>query len=361
MYRKMKTHVKMGATIFIFSLLVTILFTGVLLWYGIKNSKINIEKGKIYFPSSTNYTEILENNGSIQVDTNRLMEITDYNSQLFNKYLNRLLPVSMVFLTILFFLSIGLWSLLKQLQKKQVLKVAKQLKDVVSDSIQSDDPILTVAYTELKEKFDVQLNDYKRLSAYLSHEQKNEIAILHTKLELSKNFEHLKTLDNITNNIDDVLTLSESKDAPMSTIDVSVICAEVYDNYCKIASGIVFEYNGEDDTEIVGRKRWIYRAIANILENAIKYGEGKPIILSVREKYNTVIVSVTDHGIGIEETKQEKIFNNLYRINELNKDGYGIGLSLVSHVCDLCGGFVLVESEPNKGSTFYLSFPKTIN
>ena len=74
-------------------------------------------------------------------------------------------------------------------------------------------------------------------------------------------------------------------------------------------------------------------------------------------KHKSVIIIVKDHGIGISEEKQNQIFNHNYRINELNKDGYGIGLSLVSHVCDLCQGFVTVESKMQEGTTFYLSFP----
>ena len=73
--------------------------------------------------------------------------------------------------------------------------------------------------------------------------------------------------------------------------------------------------------------------------------------------YTSVVVKVSDHGIGICEEEQEKIFQHHYRIQELKKDGYGIGLSLVQHVCDLCGGFVYVESTPHVETSFYLSFP----
>lgn len=55
--------------------------------------------------------------------------------------------------------------------------------------------------------------------------------------------------------------------------------------------------------------------------------------------------------------QQEKIFENRYRIGNRQKNGYGIGLSLVRHVAELCGGFVWVESEEAKGSKFKLIFP----
>lgn len=123
-------------------------------------------------------------------------------------------------------------------------------------------------------------------------------------------------------------------------------------------SVITFIFDEDADTEIIAKERWIYRAVANLVSNAVKYGEGKPIEVKVENKKHSVIVSVKDNGIGISPEAQEKIFNHRYRINELNKDGYGIGLSLVSHVCDLCGGFAAVESELGVGSVFYLSFPQ---
>lgn len=65
---------------------------------------------------------------------------------------------------------------------------------------------------------------------------------------------------------------------------------------------------------------------------------------------------VKDNGIGIDKTKLSTIFDYRYRVNELNKDGFGIGLSLVSHVTDLCGGFASVKSTAGKGSTFIYHF-----
>lgn len=360
MDRRIKLHFKTGAVILAFSLLVTAVFACALLWYGTAEPATT-EKGDVYPLLLPDYTQLVESGGNLRMDAGRLVGVADYQTALLNKHLQRLTPVSLVFLTALFLLSLCLWSILKWMQKKQSVLIAGQLNDVMTDHVTSDDPVLASAYGSLQQTFENQLNDYKRLSAYLAHEQKNEVAILRTRLELSENLEHLKTLDNIAHSIDDILTLSETADtSPLVPVDVSVVCAEVYDQYRKVAQGISFDYEGQEDTEILARSRWIHRAVSNLLDNAMKYGEGKPILLSVRAKHGSVIVSVQDHGIGIEEAKQERIFNDRYRVNELNKDGYGIGLSLVSHVCDLCGGYVAVESEPGQGATFYLSFPQKL-
>ena len=71
-------------------------------------------------------------------------------------------------------------------------------------------------------------------------------------------------------------------------------------------------------------------------------------------------VSVTDHGIGISRREQGRIFRKFYRVQrELGggPQGTGLGLAIVDHTMRGHGGFVRVESEPDRGSTFSLHFP----
>ncbi|RZT00482.1 sensor histidine kinase [Cuneatibacter caecimuris] len=360
MHRRLKNNAKIGIIIFFFSILITAVFAGTMLWFGTQVSQMQHNLGSgVYILSSTEYAEAVSNRGALQMKAESLMGSGRYQTALFKHLLIRLIPASIIFLIVLFVLSVLLWQLLKRLHYNRTVKIAEQLLNSVEEPIFTSEPILAETYEKLKEKLENRLEDFKRLSAYLTHEQKNEVAILRTQMELSGNIDGLEKLDNITNGIDDILTLSENIDtAPQAVVDVTVICAEVFDSYRKAAPNLTFDFNEDDGTEILAKSRWVYRAVANLLDNAVKYGEDKPIFLSVKAKNGSVIVMVKDNGIGIREDKQEMIFGNRYRINELNRDGYGIGLSLVSHVCDLCGGFITVDSEPGKGSVFYLSFPQ---
>lgn len=101
----------------------------------------------------------------------------------------------------------------------------------------------------------------------------------------------------------------------------------------------------------------VYRAVSNLIENAIKYGADKPVTVYVGTQKGCPYVSVEDQGIGIRMEQQEKIFESRYRIGSRKKDGYGIGLSLVRHVAELCGGFVWVDSKEGCGSKFKIVFP----
>jgi signal transduction histidine kinase len=103
------------------------------------------------------------------------------------------------------------------------------------------------------------------------------------------------------------------------------------------------------------------QAIENLLANAVKYsGDAKRIEVSARRVNGHIVVSVSDHGIGISRREQGRIFRKFYRVQrELGggPQGTGLGLAIVDHTMRGHGGFVRVESEPDSGSTFSLHFP----
>ena len=103
------------------------------------------------------------------------------------------------------------------------------------------------------------------------------------------------------------------------------------------------------------------QAIENLLANAMKYsGDSKAIEVEARRADGHIVVSVTDHGIGISRREQGRIFRKFYRVQrELGggPQGTGLGLAIVDHTMRGHGGYVRVNSEPDRGSTFSLYFP----
>lgn len=296
---------------------------------------------------------------SFSLDTEKIMSASRLYRQLYPGLQSRFTPFVIGFCLFLVLSSAGLWIVLKQLQAKNMLRIAKSLNGIRdASSPLEDQPELSKAFQSLQDKIAASMEEFKRLYHYLTHEQKNAVAILRANMELIGNEDNQENLDYLIDSIDDVLTLSENENtAVKSEVNVLMICAEVCDLYRNIYDPISFVYEEEGDVTIYAKERWITRAVSNLLDNAIKYGEGRPVEVSVRNRHHCVIVAVSDHGMGISDEDQSKIFDYRYRVNALKKDGYGIGLSLVSHVCDLSGGFATVESEPGKGSVFLLSFP----
>ncbi|HXG87878.1 MAG TPA: HAMP domain-containing sensor histidine kinase [Vicinamibacterales bacterium] len=103
------------------------------------------------------------------------------------------------------------------------------------------------------------------------------------------------------------------------------------------------------------------QAIENLLANAMKYsGESREIQVSVGRANSHVCVSVIDRGIGISRREQKRIFRKFYRVDSGlggGPQGCGLGLAIVDHTMRGHGGFVRVDSEPDRGSTFTLHFP----
>lgn len=106
-------------------------------------------------------------------------------------------------------------------------------------------------------------------------------------------------------------------------------------------------------------KKWTAEAIFNILDNAVKYTNenGNIYIFVSREEIFTKI-SITDTGKGIPLERQGTIFNRFYREPEVhNTEGVGIGLYLARKIISMQNGYIKVESETGKGSTFSIYLP----
>jgi signal transduction histidine kinase len=103
------------------------------------------------------------------------------------------------------------------------------------------------------------------------------------------------------------------------------------------------------------------QALENLLSNAMKYSpDHREISVEVRAADGYGTVSVVDRGIGIPGRLQRKIFRKFFRIQTdagMGPQGTGLGLAIVDHVMRGHRGFVRVESEPGRGSTFTLHFP----
>jgi signal transduction histidine kinase len=103
------------------------------------------------------------------------------------------------------------------------------------------------------------------------------------------------------------------------------------------------------------------QALENVLSNAMKYSpEHRQIAVDVVSVDGYGVVRVTDRGIGIPPRLQRRIFQKFYRVQTdagSGPQGTGLGLAIVDHVMRAHGGFVRVDSEPGRGSTFSLHFP----
>ena len=108
--------------------------------------------------------------------------------------------------------------------------------------------------------------------------------------------------------------------------------------------------------------KWTLEALANIVENAIKYTPpGGLVTVSTREYEMFVCIDITDNGIGMSEEETAKIFTRFYRSPHVYEEkGVGIGLYLAREIVSKEGGYIKVSSELSKGSVFSVFLPKQL-
>ena len=123
---------------------------------------------------------------------------------------------------------------------------------------------------------------------------------------------------------------------------------------------IIFEYFNKDRSldvwfDVVQLEKVIY----NLLSNAFKYTPlGGTVSLSVQEYENSVMILISDTGIGIAEENLNKIFDRFYQVDSLdNQKGTGIGLALAKSIIEAHKGKIGARSREGKGTTFVVELP----
>lgn len=110
-----------------------------------------------------------------------------------------------------------------------------------------------------------------------------------------------------------------------------------------------------------GDQTQISQVFANLLDNALKYrhpDRAGVIRVSGREESAAVTYSIEDNGLGIAEEHQDAIYKIFHRLDPHHGAGEGLGLTIVRSVIDRHSGKIWVESEPKRGSKFYVSLPR---
>lgn len=117
---------------------------------------------------------------------------------------------------------------------------------------------------------------------------------------------------------------------------------------------------GQAEGSAVFDPKWTEETVCNLLDNAVKYTpSGGAVTVKVKNYELFSAIQVTDTGPGISEEEQAKIFGRFYRAPDAwQAEGVGIGLYLTRQIAEKQGGYVKVESMPERGSTFSLYIPR---
>ncbi len=113
------------------------------------------------------------------------------------------------------------------------------------------------------------------------------------------------------------------------------------------------------DTHVLADRGWLQRILSNLIGNALNYAPCSELTFAATAHDDRIILTVQDHGPGIAEAEQEKIFEEFYRRSSPDAyiKGFGLGLPIVRRLARAMGTDVLLRSQPGQGCTFSLSLP----
>jgi len=167
--------------------------------------------------------------------------------------------------------------------------------------------------------------------------------------------------------IEDLLDLSRLESGPASEherVGVAVVMSQAAEQVRAAASvaGVALDVAGVPATwAVLGERRQLVSALANLLENAVKYSDpGSTVTLGARADGEVFELFVEDRGIGIPSRDLDRIFERFYRVDRgrgRDTGGTGLGLAIVRHVATNHAGEVTVSSHEGEGSVFTLRLP----
>ncbi len=176
-----------------------------------------------------------------------------------------------------------------------------------------------------------------------------------------------RQIKNLANTIKTILITSKASESKLvinkEQVDIIELTQQAQEqidiNYASKPHAIGIHDHREEKALVYADKYLIENVMHNLMENAVKYSDKEANVdVNIKQDKHFTIISVSDHGVGIDKKYQKKIFEQFYRIPATHhKSGYGIGLAMVKYAVKAHGGTIKVVSELGKGSTFTFTLP----
>lgn len=251
--------------------------------------------------------------------------------------------------------------------------LSKRIEDfTANDEIGS----LAKSFNTMMDRLDKSFSNQKNFASNAAHELKTPLAIIKASIQVLKldenpSVESYKENIEITEKnaqrliqvVDDLLKLnSQQCEKFVDSIEIQKIFFNIIDELKPIIEqkGIKVSLFNCNQT-ILGNKTLIYRALFNIVENSTKYNKQYgEITISTQIQDDTIIINISDTGIGINDNEIQYIFEPFYRVDKSRSRetaGSGLGLSIVKTIIEKHHGNIYIQSEKDVGTSFKIVLP----
>ena len=275
---------------------------------------------------------------------------------------------------------------------KPVQQLSAHMKEIspntLSDSIEIEGggeeiQELVKSFNQMTEQLDEAFAMQRRFSASAAHELRTPIAVLRTKLDVFKKkkreqreydelVDTMETyIDRLSSIITDLLEFAETSElGETENVSLDAVITTVVDDLESVAQNNMVnmqidvqpKVQSEAQNFIVkGNTNLLYRALYNLVENAIRYNnEEGSVNITLETRGQEGVIIIADTGVGIAPEQRELVFEPFYRVNKSRSrefGGAGIGLSLVKTILKRHGAFITVSENNPQGSVFTIRIP----
>lgn len=293
-----------------------------------------------------------------------------FSDEITHVFVNRLLWVGVPFycgllLVIIWTLRHGLkplhWAA-KEVEKMSITDLTLRIKEA---GVPSEVLPLVHSVNTSFDRLEQSIREQKELTEDIAHELRTPLTILKTRIDtLDRNEQTSKLSQDIdamikqVNQMLDVTRLEYADTMEKKRVDIAEVlsqaCQDFFPLFVKAQKEL--RVTGVDEPLIViGNKDLIYRAICNLLDNALEYSPAKTPVEAALESHT---IRITDYGKKIPEEKRRAIFKRFHKDNSpsARKSGAGLGLSIVTKTMEIHGGCADLEKTDEHRNSFRMIF-----
>lgn len=228
--------------------------------------------------------------------------------------------------------------------------------------IKSRDEFLSIASHELRTPLTSMLLQLQTILHNIRNVSLANFSVSSLLTMLESAEQQTNRLSRLINDLLNVSLITTGKlELEKENIDLTKVTSDVLERFSTKLKADNIPLTFESEKSVMGNwdKLRLEQAISNLITNAIKYGSKKPLLVRVYNSHGTGKVAITDQGIGIPKSEQQKIFSLFKRAaNSQDYQGLGVGLYITQQIVTAHGGKINLDSKPGSGSTFTIELPQ---